>query len=505
MLEEVLELGRVMLWALWRLGRADGELFERLRIPLRWRWQLRVAHGGAVASHVNGVHHSQGATHAKAEAEEKTDDRRPVEIHDKWSLSRQACTVQYNQFKRKPESVMRPWQWMAACGITAAATAGLTTELVAQEVPALVDKQLPGLLTTYKGLHAAPELSHHEAQTSALLADELRKAGYTVTERVGKYPDGSQAYGVVAILKNGAGPTLLIRADIDALPVTEDTNLPYASKVRSKNPAGQDVGVMHACGHDIHITTMIGVARNMAALKSQWHGTLMLIGQPSEETIDGAKAMMADHLYERFGKPDLAIALHDANFAAGKVSVVSGPALASSTSIDVVMRGVGSHGAAPEAGKDPIVMAAEFVVELQTVVSRSTPPSQPAVVTVGDIHGGTKRNIISDEVKMELTTRCYSEEVRQTIIEGVKRTAKGVAIAAGVPEDRMPIVTVLEDESTPATINDPALAARLQKIFVAKLGAENVIEKQADHGQRRLRHLQHGPQDSSGDLLARRL
>jgi hippurate hydrolase len=188
--------------------------------------------------------------------------------------------------------------------------------------------------------------------------------------------------------------------------------------------------------------------------------------------------MLADHLYERFGTPDLAIALHDANFAAGKVSVVSGPALASSTSIDVVMRGIGSHGAAPEAGKDPIVMAAEFVVELQTVVSRSTPPSQPAVVTVGDIHGGTKRNIISDEVKMELTTRCYSEEVRRTIIEGVKRTAKGVAIAAGVPADRMPIVTVLEDESTPATINDPALAARLQKVFVEKLGAENVIERQ---------------------------
>src|SRR3979411_1701720 len=230
---------------------------------------------------------------------------------------------------------MRPGQWIMACGIAAAVAAGLTTELAAQEVPALVDKQLPGLLTTYKGIHTAPELSHHEAQTSALLADELRKAGYTVTERVGKYPDGSQAYGVVGILKNGAGPTLLVRTDLDALPVTEDTKLPYASKVRAKNPAGQgggggqaagqDVGVMHACGHDVHITTMIGVARNMAALKSQWHGTLMLIGQPSEETIDGAKAMLADHLYERVGTPDLAIALHDANFAAGKVSVVSGP------------------------------------------------------------------------------------------------------------------------------------------------------------------------------------
>jgi amidohydrolase len=377
---------------------------------------------------------------------------------------------------------MRNWQWIAACGMTAATVAGLTSTAIAQEVPALVDKQLPSLLATYKGIHTAPELSHHEEQTSALFAEELRKAGYTVTERVGKYPDGSQAYGVVGILKNGAGPTLLVRTDLDALPVTEDTGLQYASKVRSKNPAGQDVGVMHACGHDIHITTMIGVARNMAALKSQWHGTLMLIGQPSEETIDGAKAMLADHLYERFGRPDLAIALHDANFAAGKVSVVSGPALASSTSIDVVMRGIGSHGAAPEAGKDPVVMAGEFIVELQTVVSRSVPPADPAVVTVGHILGGTKRNIIPDEVKMELTTRCYSEEVRQTIIEGVKRTAKGVAIAAGVPADRMPIVTVLDDESTPATYNDPALAARLQKIFVEKLGAENVIERKAIMG-----------------------
>ena len=213
---------------------------------------------------------------------------------------------------------MRSWQWMAVC-VTAA---GLTSSAIAQEVPALVNKQLPDLLATYKKLHAAPELSHHEAQTSALLAEEMRKAGYTVTERVGRYPDGSQAYGVVGILKNGAGPTLLIRTDLDALPVTEDTKLPYASTVRSKNPAGQDVGVMHACGHDIHVTTMIGVARNMAALKSQWHGTLMLIGQPSEETIDGAKAMIADHLYERFGKPDMIIGLHDTNeHAAGTVGI----------------------------------------------------------------------------------------------------------------------------------------------------------------------------------------
>jgi amidohydrolase len=367
---------------------------------------------------------------------------------------------------------MSRWQCMAVVATVAmAATAG-----IAQTIPALVEKQMPGLLATYKGLHAAPELSHHEVQTSAMLANELRKAGYTVTERVGKYPDGSQAYGVVGILKNGPGPTLLVRTDLDALPVEEKTGLPYASKVRSKNAAGQDVGVMHACGHDIHITTMIGVARNMAALKGQWHGTLMLIGQPSEETIDGAKAMLADHLYERFGRPDMAIALHDTNIPAGQVAVVSGPALASSTSLDVVMRGIGSHGSAPEAGKDPIVMAAEFIVDLQTVVSRSVPPQQPAVVTVGDIHGGTKRNIIPDEVKMELTTRSYSEAVRQTVIQGVERTARGVAIAAGVPENRMPIVTVLEDESTPATINDAALSTRLQKLFVEKLGPANLVD-----------------------------
>jgi hippurate hydrolase len=365
---------------------------------------------------------------------------------------------------------MRVLQWVAAVGL------GVGSMGWAQEVPGVVGKELPGLVTIYTGLHAAPELSHHEEKTSALLAEELRKAGYTVTERVGKYPDGSQAYGVVGILKNGAGPTLLIRADMDALPVTEATGLPYASTVRSKNPAGQDVGVMHACGHDIHVTTLIGVARAMAALKDKWHGTLMLIGQPSEETIDGAKAMMADGLYERFGRPDMAIALHDSPIPAGLVSVVPGPAFASSTSIDVVMRGVGSHGAAPEAGKDPIVMAAAFITQAQTIVSRSVPPQQPAVVTIGDIHGGTKRNIIPDEVKMELTTRSYSEEVRQTIIQGVERTAQGVAIAAGVSTDRMPVVTVLENESTPAMINDRALSARLQRLFVAKLGADHVID-----------------------------
>lgn len=343
-----------------------------------------------------------------------------------------------------------------------------------QDVPALVNQQVPDLLATYKSLHAAPELSHHEEKTSALLAAELRKSGYEVTEHIGKYPDGSQAFGLVGVLKNGKGPTLLLRADMDALPVEEKTGLPYASTVRAKNAAGQDVGVMHACGHDIHVTTMIGVARVMVAEKAHWHGTLMLVGQPSEETIDGARAMIDDHLYERFGTPDMAIALHDMNLAHGTLSVTPGYAMASSTGMDVTMRGVGSHGSAPETGKDPIVMSAEFIVALQTIVSRSTPPRSPAVLTVGDIHGGTKRNIIPDEVKMELNFRAFDEKVRQTIIAGIDRTAKGIAIAAGVPEDRMPILTMRE--YTPSMYNDPALSARLVALFQQKLGKQAVVE-----------------------------
>ena len=352
--------------------------------------------------------------------------------------------------------------------------------ILAQDLPTLVNDELPGLVETYKGIHEHPELSHHEERTAALLAEELRKAGYTVTEHVGKYPDGSQAYGVVGILKNGTGPTLLIRTDEDALPIVEETGAAYASHVKTKNATGQEVGVMHACGHDIHVTNMIGTARALAAMKSRWRGTLMLIGQPSEETIDGAKAMLADHLYERFGMPDMAIALHDTNgLAAGTVAVTSGPALASSTSVDVIMRGIGGHGAAPQAGKDPVVMAAEFIVPLQTIVSRQESPQDPAVVTVGDIHGGTKRNIIPYEVKMELTTRAFSDHARQVIVDGIRRTAQGVALSSGVPEDRAPIVTVLEDESTPVLYNDPALAARVKASLVQALGAKNVFDGKA--------------------------
>jgi len=351
----------------------------------------------------------------------------------------------------------------------------LTTSAFAQD--------LPDLINIYKDLHAHPELSHQESRTSALLAAELRKAGYTVTEHVGKYPDGSQAYGVVALLENGPGPRLLIRTDLDALPIVEETGLTYASQVRANNPAGQDVGVMHACGHDIHITTMIGTARALAAQKSQWHGTLMLIGQPSEETIDGAKAMLADHLYERFGTPDMAIALHDTNeHPAGTVGITSGPALSGATAVDVTIRGIGGHGSRPDLGKDPIVMAAEFIVQLQTIVSRQEDPRDPAVVTVGDIHAGTKRNIIPDEAKMELTLRAFSEKARETEIDGIRHAAKGVAVSAGVPDDHAPVVTVFDNETAPVTYNDPALATRVKSSLVRALGAKQVIDDQPQMG-----------------------
>ena len=349
------------------------------------------------------------------------------------------------------------------------------------ELAASAERQFPALAETYKHLHRNPELSHHEEKTSAFLAEELRKLGYTVTERVGKYADSSQGYGIVGILENGKGPRLLLRTDMDALPVEEQTGLDYASTVHAMNTQGQTVGVMHACGHDLHMTVLLGVARELAARKSQWHGTLMLIGQPSEETIDGAKAMLADNLYERFGRPDLIVSEHDSNeVPAGSVALKGGPFLASSTGIYVTMRGIGGHGSAPQYGKDPIVLAAEFVLIAQTIVSRQIDPQQPAVLTVGTIHGGTKNNIIPDEVTMGLTLRSYSNVVRDKIVDDVRRTAHGLAEAYGIPADRMPVVTLGED--TPATINDGALNDRLRSAAVAALGQDRVLDAHAVMG-----------------------
>ncbi len=345
-----------------------------------------------------------------------------------------------------------------------------------QNLEAVVRPQIPGLVATYEDLHRHPELSRHEEKTSAFRAGELRRAGYEVTEHVGKYADGGAAYGIVAVMQNGSGPTLLLRTDMDALPVTEQTGLPYASAARAMGEHGQEVGVMHACGHDIHMTVMLGVARSLAQLKNDWHGTLLLIGQPAEERVAGARAMLADHLYERFGRPNYAIALHDdSNLAAGTVGVVSGPLLSSSTSVDVWIRGVGGHGAYPNATKDPIVAAAQYILAIQTIVSRQTSPLDPAVVTVGDIHGGSKRNVIPDEVKLELTVRTYSEQVRENILSDLSRTARGIALAGGIPEDRSPIVKAIEAENVPATYNDPGLASRLRPVFAQWIGKENVL------------------------------
>lgn len=347
-----------------------------------------------------------------------------------------------------------------------------------QSLDALIDRNIASLLETYKTLHAAPELSHREEKTSAFLATQLRSFGYEVTERVGKFsrPDWI-GYGVVAVMKNGPGPTILVRTDLDGLPVEEKTELPYASKVRTKNDAGQEVGVMHACGHDIHMTSLIGTAKLLAELKNQWSGTLIFIGQPAEETIDGARAMLKDDLYTRFPKPDFAIALHDtSDFAAGTVGVISGFALASSTSVDIKIRGVGGHGSRPESAKDPIVLASQVVLALQTIVSRENSPLDPAVITVGSIHGGTRPNIIPDEVNLQLTVRAYKEEVRRKLLSSIERVTQGIASATGVPQDRMPVVKISETEVTTATYNDPGLTERLTAVLVRVLGKENVLK-----------------------------
>jgi hippurate hydrolase len=299
-----------------------------------------------------------------------------------------------------------------------------------------------------------------------------------VTEHVGKYQDGTQAEGVVAVLENGAGPRVLLRTELDALPVEERTGLDYASHVTTTNAQGQTVGVMHACGHDLHMTVMLGVARELMERKSQWHGTAIVIGQPAEEAIGGAEAMLRDHLYERFGRPDFVLSEHDSNdVAAGTVAVKGGPLLAGLTAIEVTMRGIGGHGSAPQAGKDPIVLAAEFVLVAQTIVSRQIDPQDPAVLTVGTIRGGTKSNIIPDEVTMGLTLRTYSMAVRDQIVAAVRREAKGLAEGYGIPEDRMPIVTITK--SNPATLNDAAMAERVRAAAIVALGKERVGEARA--------------------------
>lgn len=336
--------------------------------------------------------------------------------------------------------------------------------------------ELPSLLSIYKDIHAHPELSGHEEKTAALVAKELRAAGCEVTENFGKYEQPKlKCYGVVGVMKNGDGPTVLVRTDMDALPVHEETGLPYASTVTTKNDEGRDVSVMHACGHDAHMAAFIGTVRVLQRLRDQWSGTIIFVGQPAEEAIGGARAMLKAGLYNRFGKPDFALGFHDkSDLQTGHIGVTPGYTYANVDSVDVTVRGIGGHGAYPHRTKDPIVLAAEMINAWQTIASRENNPIDPIVVTVGSIHGGTKHNIIPDEVKMQLTVRTYKADVRDRVLKAIDEIAKGTASAAGVPSDRAPIVTVLKDQFTPATYNNPDLTKRLVSVWKKTLGDANV-------------------------------
>ena len=331
-----------------------------------------------------------------------------------------------------------------------------------------IQADMPRLMELYRDLHAHPELSMQEVRSPKMLAAEARKLGFQVTEHVGKA-------GVVAVMKNGPGPTLMIRADMDALPVTEQTGLPFASKVRGTSRSGIDTGVMHACGHDTHMTSWLGTARRLAAMKDKWSGTLVMILQPGEETVQGATAMLEDGLYTRFPKPDYLLAFHDAaSLPAGQIGITPKYALASVDSVNVIVHGVGGHGAYPATTKDPIVLASRIVTSLQTLVSRENDPFQPAVITVGSFHAGTKHNIISDEAKLQLTVRSYPLEVQKKLIDGIRRVVRGEAIAAGIPEDKMPEVTI--EEAAPSTFNTDKFAGQLRTLFTSHFGADRVVE-----------------------------
>jgi amidohydrolase len=348
--------------------------------------------------------------------------------------------------------------------------------LAQQTLQSLADAELPSLLPIYKDIHSHPELSTKEERSAGIVAKELRAVGCDVTENFGKYDNsGSKCYGVVGVMKNGAGPTVLVRTDLDALPVHEETGLPYASTVTTKTDEGKEVPVMHACGHDAHMAMFIGVARALAKLKDQWHGTIIFVAQPAEETGGGARALLNAGLYEKFGKPDFALGFHDkADMQIGHIGVTEGYTYANVDSVDVTVRGVGGHGAYPYTTKDPIVLAAEMINAWQTIASRENNPLNPIVITVGSIHGGTKHNIIPDEVKMQLTVRTYKPDVRERVLAAIDRVAKGIAAAGGVPPDREPIVTVSKDQFTPATYNNPQLTKRLVVVWRKSLGRENV-------------------------------
>lgn len=337
-----------------------------------------------------------------------------------------------------------------------------------KEVDASLRKNLEPLKAMYQDLHEHPELSGKEERTSSIMADELRKLGFEVHGAIG-------GYGVAGVLKNGSGPVVLIRTDMDGLPIEEKTGLPYASKVRMKNNAGVDTPVMHACGHDMHMTVFIGTARALVENRKNWKGTLVMIAQPSEENGLGATAMIKDNVYEKIPYPDVAVALHNhAGLKAGTIGYSLGAFMASVDMMDITVFGKGGHGAAPHETIDPVVLASEMVLAFQTIVSREINPLESAVVTVGSIHGGTVYNIIPDQVKLQLTLRSYSDEVRQHIIKSIQNKSKHLALQAGVPEDKLPVITWTD--SAPATVNDKALSAKLVTVFQKLFGSDKVIE-----------------------------
>ncbi|WP_395332887.1 amidohydrolase [Novosphingobium sp. BL-8H] len=358
--------------------------------------------------------------------------------------------------------------YAATLGLIATASSPALAAAPQDDVSATISRDLPGLMAIYRDLHANPELSMQEMRSAAILAKAARAAGFTVTEKVG-------GTGVVAVLKNGEGPTVLIRADMDGLPVVEQTGLPFASTRRGTSTAGVESGIMHACGHDTHMTAWIETARLMAARKSEWSGTLVMIGQPAEETGEGALAMLKDGLYARFPKPDYTLAFHDsADLPAGQVGAAIGWALANVDSVDIDVKGIGGHGAYPQATKDPIVLASAIVMKLQTLASRETNPLDPVVVTVGSFHSGAKHNVISDDAKLQLTVRSYSDETRNHLLDGIRRIARGEAIASGLPDDLMPVVTVKEPH-TRATWNSPEFTQAAVADLKVKLGEGNVV------------------------------
>jgi amidohydrolase len=346
---------------------------------------------------------------------------------------------------------------------------------VRAEVPAELhdwtSSQMNALVDLYKHFHQTPELSLAEKETSARLAKELQDAGAKVTTNVG-------GFGIVGVLENGNGPTLLLRTDMDALPVAEQTGLPYASTVHTKDEQGATVGVAHACGHDLHMTNLVGVARYLSSHRDEWSGTIVFIGQPAEELGSGAKAMLDDGLFARFPRPDYAIALHDAaDSPTGQIGYRAGYVQANVDSVDILVKGRGGHGAYPETTIDPIVIAARLVLDLQTIVSREVKPTEPAVITVGSIHGGTKHNVIPDDCKLQLTVRSYSPQVREHLLDAIRRKAAAAAASSGAPE---PDVRV--SQGTPALYNDPELTAKVATTLKHVFGDANVIESEPTMG-----------------------